>query len=98
MAIFKVEGGHRLQGSLTPQGAKNEALQILCATLLTSERVVVHNVPEILDIIQLIDLLRAMGVEIEHLGGDSYAFRAAEINLDYLRSDDYHRRCRRLRP
>ena len=82
MAIFKVEGGHRLQGSLTPQGAKNEALQILCATLLTSERVVVHNVPQILDIIQLIDLLRSMGVEVEELGGDSYAFRAADIDLE----------------
>ena len=57
MAIFKVEGGHRLHGSVTPQGAKNEALQILCATLLTKERVVVHNVPQILDIIQLIELL-----------------------------------------
>ena len=97
MAVFKVEGGTRLRGAVRPQGAKNEALQILCATLLTPERVVVHNVPQILDVMQLIELLAAMGVEVRHLGGDSYSFRAADIDLDYLRSDDYHRRCRRLR-
>ena len=97
MAVFKVEGGTRLHGELRPQGAKNEALEILCATLLTPERVVVHNVPLIIDVMQLIELLAAMGVEVEHLGGDSYSFRAADINLDYLRSEDYHRRCRRLR-
>ena len=97
MAIFKVEGGHRLHGSVTPQGAKNEALQILSATLLTSERVVVNNVPQILDVMQLIELLERMGVKVERLGGDSYALTAADIDLDYLRSEDYHRRCRRLR-
>ena len=97
MAVFKVEGGSRLHGELRPQGAKNEALEVLCATLLTPERVVVHNVPQIIDVMQLIELLAAMGVEVEHLGGDSYSFRAADINLDYLRSEDYHRRCRRLR-
>ncbi len=97
MAVFKVEGGTRLHGELRPQGAKNEALEVLCATLLTPERVVVHNVPQIIDVMQLIELLAAMGVEVEHLGGDSYSFRAADINLDYLRSEDYHRRCRRLR-
>ncbi len=97
MAVFRVEGGTRLRGSVKPQGAKNEALQILCAVLLTSERVVVHNVPQILDVLQLIELLAAMGVEVERLGGDSYAFRAEHIDLDYLRSDDYHKRCRRLR-
>ena len=97
MAIFKVEGGHRLHGCVTPQGAKNEALQILCATLLTKERVVVSNIPQILDVMQLIDLLRQMGVEVECLSEDTYSFRAADINLDYLRSDDYHNRCRRLR-
>ena len=67
MAIFKVEGGRRLRGEITPQGAKNEALQILCATLLTQEKVIVHNVPQILDVIQLIELLQAMGVEVERL-------------------------------
>ncbi len=97
MAIFKVEGGHRLHGEITPQGAKNEALQILCATLLTEERVVVHNIPRILDILQLIELLKAMGVEVEQLSEDSYAFCAKNINIDYMRSEDYRRRAQRLR-
>ena len=97
MAIFKVEGGHRLSGEVTPQGAKNEALQILCATLLTSEKVVISNIPPILDVMQLIELLSSIGVEVERLGEGIYSFRAANIDLDYMRSDDYHNRCRRLR-
>lgn len=97
MAIFKVVGGRRLRGEITPQGAKNEALQILCATLLTQEKVIVHNVPQILDVIQLIELLQAMGVEVERLSEESYSFRAADIDPDYLRSDDYCRRASRLR-
>ena len=97
MAYFQVEGGHRLHGEITPQGAKNEALQILCATLLTPRRVVVHNVPRILDVMQLIDLLRAMGVEVEQLADNTYAFCAREIDLDYLLTEDYRRRCARLR-
>ncbi|MBR2014172.1 MAG: UDP-N-acetylglucosamine 1-carboxyvinyltransferase [Alistipes sp.] len=97
MAIFRVEGGTRLSGEVVPQGAKNEALQILCAVLLTRERVVVHNIPQILDVMQLIELLELMGVEVERLSEESYSFRAAEINLDYLQSEDYYNRCRRLR-
>ena len=97
MAIFKVEGGHRLSGSITPQGAKNEALQIICATLLTSERVTVHNVPQILDVMQLIELLRRMGVEIERIAEGSYTFKARDIDFEYLKSDDYRQRCMRLR-
>ena len=97
MAIFRVEGGTRLSGEVVPQGAKNEALQILCAVLLTKERVVVHNIPQILDVMQLIELLELMGVEVERLSEESYSFRAAEINLDYLQSEDYYNRCRRLR-
>ncbi|MBO4935596.1 MAG: UDP-N-acetylglucosamine 1-carboxyvinyltransferase, partial [Alistipes sp.] len=97
MAIFKVEGGRRLHGEITPQGTKNEALQIICATLLTEEKVVVNNIPQILDIIQLIDLLQAMGVKVERLSEDSYSFCAKDINLDYLASDDYRNRCARLR-
>ena len=97
MALFKVEGGYRLKGEIVPQGAKNEALQIICATLLTSERVVLHNVPIIADVMQLLDLLSAMGVKVERLGEDSFAITASEVNLDYLRSADYHKRCRRLR-
>ena len=95
--IFEVEGGHQLKGEIVPQGAKNEALQILCATLLTEERVVVHNIPHIEDVMQLIDLLRTMGVEVERLEGNTYAFRARNIDLDYLRSEDYRKRCGRLR-
>ncbi len=97
MAQFKVEGGHRLSGEITPQGAKNEALQILCATSLTPEKVVVHNVPDIVDVVQLIELLAAMGVRVERLSQDTYSFCAETIDLDYLRSADYHNRCRRLR-
>ncbi|WP_418426836.1 UDP-N-acetylglucosamine 1-carboxyvinyltransferase [Alistipes sp.] len=97
MAIFKVEGGHRLHGSITPQGAKNEALQILCAVLLTPERVVVRNIPQILDVMQLIELLRRMGVQVERLADDIYAFCARDIDFEYLQSDDYRQRCTRLR-
>ncbi|MDE6862494.1 MAG: UDP-N-acetylglucosamine 1-carboxyvinyltransferase, partial [Alistipes sp.] len=97
MALFKVEGGHRLHGEITPQGAKNEALQILCAALLTPEEVVVHNVPDIVDVVQLIELMAAMGVRVKRLSDDSYSLCAEHIDLDYLRSSDYHRRCRRLR-
>ena len=97
MAIFKVEGGRRLHGEIKPQGAKNEALQIICATLLTEEKVVIDNIPQILDIIQLIDLLQAMGVKVERLSEDCYSFCAKDINLDYLASDDYRNRCARLR-
>ena len=97
MAKFIVEGGHRLKGEIMPQGAKNEALQIICATLLTSERVVLHNVPIIADVMQLIELMQKMGVKVERLGDDIFAFQADEIDLDYLRTADYHKRCRRLR-
>ena len=97
MAKFRVEGGHRLSGEIVPQGAKNEALQIICATLLTSERVILKNVPTIADVMQLIELMEAMGVKVERLSEDSFAFQADDINLDYLRSSDYHKRCRRLR-
>ena len=97
MALFKVEGGHRLKGEIRPQGAKNEALQIICAALLTPERVVLHNVPIIADVMQLLELLAAMGVKVERLSDDSFALQADDINLDYLRTADYHKRCRKLR-
>lgn len=97
MAIFQVEGGHRLHGEITPQGAKNEALEILCATLLTPERVVVHNIPHIIDVMQLIELLGRMGVRVEWLSEESCAFCAADLDFDYMRSEDYRNRCARLR-
>jgi len=142
MAVFKVEGGHRLKGELTPQGAKNEALQILSAVLLTKERVVIHNVPDILDVIKLIELLERLGVKVEHLGvtgvtgvaaqaaqaataglpagataqatpvgasaqavaactsaciSHSYAFCAANIDLDFVRSPEFGKSSAALR-
>lgn len=97
MAIFEVTGGKRLQGEIIPQGAKNEALQILCATLLTPEKVTVRNLPQIVDVLQLIELLGEMGVEIEKITDDTYTFKAAHIDLDYLRSEDFRRRGARLR-
>ncbi|MCK9627040.1 MAG: UDP-N-acetylglucosamine 1-carboxyvinyltransferase [Bacteroidales bacterium] len=104
MAVFKVEGGHRLKGELVPQGAKNEALQILSAVLLTEKRVVVHNLPDILDVNKLIGLLIDLGVEVEKLPASlhgaiscSYAFCAKNINLDFVRSAEFCRLSAALR-
>jgi len=91
MASFKIEGGHKLNGTITPQGAKNEVLQILCAVLLTPERVVVNNVPDIIDVNKLIFILGELGVKVEKLNKNSYAFQADEINLDYLESANFKR-------
>lgn len=97
MASFVIEGGHRLHGEITPQGAKNEVLQILCATLLTSEEVIVNNIPDILDVNNLIQLLREMGVKVSKLGLDSYSFKADNIDLNYLQSDEFLKKCSSLR-
>lgn len=97
MPSFEIEGGHTLSGELTPQGAKNEALQILCATLLTSEKVTVHNVPDILDVNNLIRLLSDMGSRVENLGGGTWTFRTGEINTDFLYSDSFLERNASLR-
>ncbi len=97
MASFVIEGGRRLQGELTPQGAKNEALQIICASLLTTEAVTVHNVPDILDVNNLIQLLREIGVEVSRDGIDTYTFRAERLNVDYMQSDAFISRCASLR-
>ncbi|WP_300729190.1 UDP-N-acetylglucosamine 1-carboxyvinyltransferase [uncultured Rikenella sp.] len=97
MATFEVTGGCPLNGSIEPQGAKNEALEILCAVLLTPEEVTVRNVPEIIDVLQLIDLLRAMGVEVTRLERGAYRFRAEHIDLDYLQTDEFRRAASRLR-
>jgi UDP-N-acetylglucosamine 1-carboxyvinyltransferase len=91
MASFKIEGGHKLSGTITPQGAKNEVLQILCAVLLTSERVLVYNVPDIIDVNKLIFILGELGVKVEKLTSNSYAFQADAINLKYLESEDFKR-------
>ena len=97
MASFVIEGGHRLTGDIYPQGAKNEVLQIICATLLTEEKVVVHNIPDILDVNNLIQLMREMGVEVAKLGIDSYSFEARNVDLAYLESDEFLKKCSSLR-
>ena len=97
MATFEVRGGCCLKGEITPQGAKNEALQILCAVLLTPEKVTIHNIPAIVDVLQLIDLLAAMGVIVEKIDESTYSFQAKDVNLDYLQTKEYRDRAARLR-
>ena len=97
MAAFIIEGGHKLHGSITPQGAKNEALQVLCATLLTTEQVIIGNIPNILDVNNLIDLLREMGVEVTPLSKGKFAFCAKSLNTDYLQSTLFLKKCAKLR-
>jgi len=86
---FRIEGGHQLKGSIQPQGAKNEALQILCAVLLTPEKVTIHNIPNIIDVNKLIRLLGKLGVHIEQLSESTYTFQADNINLEYLESNEF---------
>ena len=97
MSSFIITGGQSLKGTITPQGAKNEALQILCATLLTGEEIVVDNVPDILDVNNLIALLGDMGAQVSRLGDRKWSFKADQINLDYFESDDFARRNSALR-
>lgn len=97
MSTFIIEGGHRLKGEITPQGAKNEALQVICATLLTDETVRIQNIPDILDVNNLISLLEEMGVEVQWNGPGDCTFCAARIDLAYLQSKEFLDRCARLR-
>jgi len=97
MGSFTIEGGHSLSGSITPQGAKNEALQILCAVLLTPEPVEISNIPDIVDVNKLIALLGALGVKVDKRGAGTYRFQADQVDLDYLQSDDFKRDGRGLR-
>ena len=97
MASFVIEGGHKLQGEIVPQGAKNEVLQVLCATLLTDEEVTIGNIPNILDVNNLIQLLRDMGVKVAKTGSDTFSFQADSVNLAYLESDEFLNRCSKLR-
>jgi len=89
MGSFQIEGGHALKGEIQPQGAKNEALQILCAVLLTSEKVTINNIPDILDVNKLIHLLKQLGVKVEKIGKGSYTFQSDELDLDYLKSEKF---------
>ena len=97
MSQFVIEGGHRLSGEITPQGAKNEALQVLNAVLLTDEPVTIDNIPEILDIMNLIELFRSMGVKVTRNSKGSYTFQADSIDKDYVSSKDFVQRCSKLR-
>lgn len=97
MSVFKIEGGHQLKGNVIPQGAKNEALQVLCAVLLTSEKVTINNIPDIVDVNKLIELLEKLGVKTEKNSRNSYTFQADELNLTYLESEDFRKTGRALR-
>lgn len=89
MGTFKIEGGHQLKGSIQPQGAKNEALQILCAVLLTPEKITINNIPDIVDVNKLISLLKKLGVKIDKISKGTFTFQADEVNLKYLESDEF---------
>lgn len=97
MPSFIIEGGHRLSGEIKPQGAKNEALEVLCAVLLTADEVTISNIPEILDTLNLIELMRQMGVTIQHPAHGTFTFRADHLDQNYLQSPDFLRRCTSLR-
>ncbi len=97
MASFIIEGGHLLQGTITPQGAKNEALEIICATLLTEDEVTIRNIPDIRDVNNLIQLLQDIGVKVRRLSANDYVFQADELNLNYLQSDEFVQSCAELR-
>lgn len=97
MSSFEIIGGQKLSGSIKPQGAKNEALQILCACLLTPKKVTIHNIPDIRDVNKLIDLLKLLGVEVERISNDTYCFQAKDINLDILKQESYNNMASGLR-
>lgn len=97
MGSFEIIGGKKLKGELVPQGAKNEALQILCAVLLTPEKVIISNVPDIIDVNKLIDLLRDLGVKIEKTGHEEYTFQADDVNIEYLNSPEFKKKGGSLR-
>jgi UDP-N-acetylglucosamine 1-carboxyvinyltransferase len=97
MGTFVIEGGHKLSGSITPQGAKNEALQVISAVLLTSEKIIMKKVPNIVDVVKLIDLLASMGVKVEKLNEEDYSFQAEHVNVDYLISEEFKTKASGLR-
>ena len=97
MSSFQIEGGRQLSGSITPQGAKNEALQVICAVLLTSETVTLSNIPDILDVNNLISLLVHMGVEVKRQSAHNYTFKAENVNMDYLQTEDFYNKSAALR-
>ena len=97
MGTFSIIGGIKLKGEVTPQGAKNEALQVICATLLTPEKVIIENIPEIIDVLKLIDLLSSIGVEVEKLNKNKFSFKAENVNIEYLQSKEFKKKGSSLR-
>ena len=97
MSKFVITGGKRLKGELVPQGAKNEALQVICACLLTKEEVTITNIPEILDVLKLIELLEGMGVEVTHPAHGEFTFKASNIDFDYFETEDFIKKAVSLR-
>ena len=97
MATFVIEGGHQLNGEITPQGAKNEAMEVICASLLTSEPVTIKNIPNILDVNNLIGLMERMGVRVRCMGRHAWTFQASDLNMNYLQSDEFITQCAALR-
>ena len=97
MSTFIIQGGASLQGEIIPQGAKNEALQVICATLLTDDKIIIRNIPNISDVNNLIELLKSLEVEVIKLGPADYSFQANNVNLDYLLSVDFRNKSTRLR-
>lgn len=97
MSIFEVQGGKKLSGEITPQGAKNEALQIISAVLLTADEVMINNIPDIIDVNLLIELLKEMNVKVNRIDAHTCSFKADDVNVDYLQSDSYHQKSGRLR-
>ncbi len=97
MGTFSITGGIKLKGEVIPQGAKNEALQVICATLLTPEKVIIENIPEIIDVLKLIDLLSSIGVEVEKLNKNKFSFKAENVNIEYLQSKEFKKKGSSLR-
>ncbi len=97
METFKIKGGFELKGEITPQGAKNEALQVICATILTDKKVTIHNIPDIIDVKRLINLLSKLGVNIQKIKTNSYSFQSNKLNLDYLESEEFKQDGKSLR-
>jgi UDP-N-acetylglucosamine 1-carboxyvinyltransferase len=97
MSVFKIKGGNKLKGEIIPQGAKNEALQILSAVLLTAESVTIHNIPQIIDVIKLIELIGDLGCKVEKLGTESYRFTASNVNTQFLETEQYRKKAAALR-
>jgi UDP-N-acetylglucosamine 1-carboxyvinyltransferase len=97
MGTFSIEGGFKLNGEIHPQGAKNEALQVICATLLTEKEIIIDNIPEIIDVIKLIDLLSFLGVKVKKISKNKYSFKADDVNVDYLQSESFKKKGSSLR-